>query len=541
MGKENESNDKGSFKIILDTPIYICGSIMTRCMMNTKFPEEFLGLKQANELSYQNSDVDIVIYPSDMDKMEQWVKKFIEIVDGECTYECIKRKMSLRFQIKNITHDINYDVFSTVQPIHKFISRFHFPCVRVFFDLNDIYVLPSFLESCSTGIISCNHCYLPTEMTDNSIKNKNDPKYLVEKHDSHVLEHMTDKFIKYISRSFSFIYSKQDSEKEFLKLLDSLNIKYTITPYDSDKNNKKILKVKNKTDRDIKVKVAKKYKDNKDRDIEEIKKNNIREIMNAKKPIIIPNSTNDNIGKTEISINTAEVEDEDNTNDKNKSEIDSNKYIDVETLVKQLEKFIQSNPIDGKDAIKSLLKENTKPSFQGDNSSKTNIKQSQLVDESIPLDCTDCTDIHISKKESSPNIFKLFDNKKCDCEVGGECECSSESDLDDNSEDESINLSENIGENDSNKINTKQSQIDNTCGHEKKSESHKHKCESEDECESKDEFIFANAFNSSNTSSENGCRCKQPICDCDTLDCDCIVVCECSGERETSEDEDAKR
>lgn len=104
-------------------------------------------------------------------------------------------KESIKFKIFGVKLSHNFEIFKTKYPVSFFsvISKFHLPCVRGYYDGNDVYLLPSCISAANT-LINLDYKYFAGTVDPIEIINK----YRIRGYSTILNDSEKIKFIKYI-------------------------------------------------------------------------------------------------------------------------------------------------------------------------------------------------------------------------------------------------------------------------------------------------------------------------------------------------------
>lgn len=128
-------------------------------------------------------------------------------------------KESIKFKIFGAKLNHNFEIFKTKYPVSFFsvISKFHLPCVRGYYDGNDVYLLPSCISAANT-LINLDYKYFAGTVDPIEIINK----YRMRGYSTILNDSEKIKFIKYVLslEKTSLMYNNPSIRKQ--KEIDSI-------------------------------------------------------------------------------------------------------------------------------------------------------------------------------------------------------------------------------------------------------------------------------------------------------------------------------
>jgi hypothetical protein len=194
--KTKGNNSSTNIYRLYNLKYYICGGIMTYCLLENQPVEE-----------YKNSDIDIVVYAETSHELDSWVKKvFMNLIATEVECKKIETKGPFnKWWIIRKDNGQKFEIFSSQRNIIDLISSFHLSCVRSFTDGKKVYLLPSCVETLLTGI-GLSICWMNTKNRD-----------------------IREVLRKYFRRGFSQILIKENKEK-YIKYLEDCKENYIALP-----------------------------------------------------------------------------------------------------------------------------------------------------------------------------------------------------------------------------------------------------------------------------------------------------------------------
>jgi len=182
-------------------------------------PDEIKYYLYNKENNYQFGENDIVYYMSDLKK---------EIIPKELNYPLLKINETIKIQIKcnKLPHPIELFRATRNNDFFSMVSKFHLPCVRSFYNGDNVYMLPSAISAYMTGINLDYKIFMTMK----------DP---------------CDILLKYYTRGFGMVLSNSEKEsiKKYLETSEKWKDKITIEQLDGarpfiDKANTKFKNVK---------------------------------------------------------------------------------------------------------------------------------------------------------------------------------------------------------------------------------------------------------------------------------------------------------